>query len=92
MADRIIQQAIAQQPMPIYKSLFPEISTKFLKETLKQKINREKSQAISMFAIRNVKYLGLGKNAKGIYSSPCKIAKESQGQTEIVDSPEQVWC
>ena len=46
-----------------------ESSTKYLEETLKLKVNREKSRTVSVFAIRNFKYLGfcLGKNGKGIY-------------------------
>ncbi len=43
-------------------------STKYLEETLKLKVNREKSRTVSVFAIRNFKYLGfcLGKNGKGV--------------------------
>lgn len=46
-----------------------ETSTKYLEETLKLKVNREKSRTVSVFAIRKFKYLGFsfGKNAKGIY-------------------------
>ena len=46
-----------------------ESSTKYLEGTLKLKVNREKSRAVSVFAIRNFKYLGFcyGKNGKGIY-------------------------
>ena len=46
-----------------------ETSTKYLEETWKLKVNREKSRTVSVFAIRNFKYLGFcfGKNAKGIY-------------------------
>ena len=46
-----------------------ESSTRYLEETLKLKVNREKSQPVSVFAIRNFKYLGFcfGKNGKGIY-------------------------
>ena len=46
-----------------------ETSTKYLEETLKLKVNREKSRTVSVFAIRNFKYLGfcLGKNGRGIY-------------------------
>ena len=46
-----------------------ESSTKYLKETLKLKVNREKSRTVSVFAIRNFKFLGFcfGKNGKGIY-------------------------
>ena len=46
-----------------------ESSTKYLEETLKLRVNREKSRIVSVFAIRNFKYLGFcfGKNGKGIY-------------------------
>lgn len=44
-------------------------SMKYLEETLKLKVNREKSRAVSVFAIRNFEYLGfcLGKNGKDVY-------------------------
>jgi group II intron reverse transcriptase/maturase len=46
-----------------------ESSTKYLEETLKLKVNEKKSRVVSVFAIRNFKFLGftLGKNGKGIY-------------------------
>ena len=46
-----------------------ESSIKYLEEKLQLKVNREKSRTVSIFAIRNFKYLGfcLGKNGKGIY-------------------------
>ena len=46
-----------------------ESSTKYLEETLKLKVNQKKSGVVSVFAIRNFKFLGftLGKNGKGIY-------------------------
>ena len=46
-----------------------ESSTKYLEKTLKLKVNREKSRTVSVFAIRNFKFLGFcfGKNGKGIY-------------------------
>ena len=46
-----------------------ESSTKYLEETLKLKVNREKSRTVSVFAIRNFKFLGFcfGKNGKGMY-------------------------
>ena len=59
-----------------------ESSTKYLEKTLKLKVNREKSRTVSVFAIRNFKYLGfcLGKNGKGIYirvhAKPWKKAKD----------------
>ena len=39
------------------------------KRTLKLKVNQKKSRVVSVFAIRNFKFLGftLGKNGKGIY-------------------------
>ena len=46
-----------------------ESSTKYLEETLKLKVNREKSRTVSVFAIRKFKFLGFcfGKNGKEIY-------------------------
>ena len=46
-----------------------ESSTKYLEETLKLRVNREKSRTVSVFAIRNFKFLGFcfGKNGKGIW-------------------------
>ena len=46
-----------------------ETSTKYLEGTLKLKVNQEKSRVVSVFAIRNFKYLGFcfGKSGKGIY-------------------------
>lgn len=46
-----------------------ESSTKYLEEILKLKMNREKSRSVSVFAIRNFKYLGFGfrKSGKRIY-------------------------
>ena len=46
-----------------------ESSTKYLEGTLKLRVNREKSRTVSVFAIRNFKFLGFcfGKNGKGIY-------------------------
>ena len=46
-----------------------QTSTKYLEKGLKLKVNQEKSRVVSVFAIRNFKYLGftLGKNGKGIY-------------------------
>lgn len=44
-------------------------STKYLEGTLKRKVNQKKSRVVSVFAIRNFKFLGftLGKNGKGVY-------------------------
>ena len=46
-----------------------ETSTKYLEETLRLKVNREKSRTVSVYAIRNFKFLGFcfGKNGKGVY-------------------------
>ena len=46
-----------------------ESSTRYLEEKLKLTVNREKSRAVSVFAIRNFKFLGfaLGRNGSGIY-------------------------
>ena len=45
------------------------LSLKYLEERLKLTVNREKSRTVSVFAIRNFKFLGfaLGRNGKGIY-------------------------
>ncbi len=46
-----------------------ESSTKYLEENLKLTVNREKSRTVSVYAIRNFKFLGfaLGRNGSGIY-------------------------
>lgn len=46
-----------------------ETSTTYLEEKLKLKVNKEKSRTVSVFAIRNFKFLGfaLGRNGKGTY-------------------------
>ena len=46
-----------------------ESSAKYLEERLKLTVNREKSRTVSVFAIRNFKFLGfaLGRNGKDIY-------------------------
>jgi group II intron reverse transcriptase/maturase len=46
-----------------------ESSVKYLEGTLKLKVNREKSRTVSVFAIRNFKYLGFcfGKGENGVY-------------------------
>ena len=59
-----------------------ESSTKYLEETMKLKVNREKSRTVSVFAIRNFKYLGFcfRKNGKGVYirvhTKPWRKAKD----------------
>ncbi|MDO4168840.1 MAG: group II intron reverse transcriptase/maturase [Lachnospiraceae bacterium] len=46
-----------------------ETSTKYLEGTLKLRVNQEKSRVVSVFAIKNFKFLGfaLGRNGTGIY-------------------------
>ena len=46
-----------------------ETSTDYLEGKLKLTVNREKSRVVSVFSIRNFKFLGfaLGRNGKGIY-------------------------
>ena len=46
-----------------------ETGTRYLEEELKLKVNQKKSRVVSVFAIRNFKFLGftLGKSGKGIY-------------------------
>ena len=46
-----------------------ESSTRYLGEKLKLTVSREKSRTVSVFAIRNFKFLGfaLGRNGSGIY-------------------------
>ena len=46
-----------------------ESSTKYLERKLKLTVNREKSRTVSVFAIKNFKFLGfaLGRNGSGIY-------------------------
>ncbi len=46
-----------------------ESSTKYLEGKLKLTVNREKSRTVSVFAIRNFKFLGfgLGRNGSGVY-------------------------
>ena len=53
---------------PLIKK-YQRSSTKYLEERLKITVNREKSRIVSVFAIRNFKFLGfaLGRNGKGIY-------------------------
>lgn len=46
-----------------------ESSTKYLEDTMKLKVNREKSRTVSVFAVRNFKYLGFcfGKGKNGVF-------------------------
>ena len=70
-----------------------ESSTKYLEGILKLKVNREKSRTVSVFAIRNFKYLGFcfGKSGKkNLCPCPWKVMEESQGEAEKAHFPEQV--
>ncbi len=64
-----------------------ESSTKYLEERLKLTVNREKSGTVSVFAIRNFKFLGfaLGRNGKGIYVRvhPKSWEKFKSGRKEL---------
>lgn len=64
-ADDIVLLAKSKQAL----ERLLESSTKYLEERLKLTVNREKSRTVSVFAIRNFKFLGfaLGRNGKGIY-------------------------
>ena len=64
-ADDIV--LLAKSERAAYRLL--ERSTKYLEETLKLRVNREKSRTVSVFAIRNFKFLGFcfGKNGSGIH-------------------------
>ena len=55
---------------------------KYLEGTLKLKVNQEKSRVVSVFAIRNFKFLGftLGKNGKGIY---VRVSWKVMGEDEV---------
>ena len=54
-----------------------ETSTKYLEGTLKLKVNQEKSRVVSVFAIRNFKFLGfaLGRNGGGIFILACLLSR-----------------
>ena len=59
-----------------------ESSTKYLEETLKLKVNREKSRTVSVFAIRNFKFLGFcfwEERKRNLYPNPWEVMEESQG-------------
>ena len=66
-----------------------ESSTKYLEEKLKLTVNREKSRTVSVFAIRNFKFLGfaLGRNGSGIYVRVHpKSWKKFQSKLKIISS------
>jgi len=64
-ADDIV--LLAKSPRAAQRLL--ESSTKYLENTLKLTVNKEKSRAVSVFAIRNFKYLGFafGKGRRGVF-------------------------
>ena len=59
-----------------------ETSAKYLEGTLKLKVNREKSRTVSVFAIRNFKYLGFcfrKREERSIYPRTPEVIQEVQG-------------
>ena len=68
-----------------------ETTRRYLEGKLKLKMNVGKSKVVSVFAIRNFKFLGFalgkGKNG-GLHSSAHKVLEESQGQAERTDFPQ----
>ena len=56
-----------------------ESSTKYLEETLKLKVNREKSRTVSVFAIRNFKFLGFCFRGRAEKES-ISVSMESHGR------------
>lgn len=64
-ADDIV--VLAKSPRAAQRLL--ESSRKYLEEKLKLKVNMDKSRAVSVFSIRNFKFLGfaLGKGRDGVY-------------------------
>lgn len=64
-ADDIV--VLAKSPRAAQRLL--ESSRKYLEEKLKLKVNMDKSRAVSVFSIRNFKFLGfaLGKGKDGVY-------------------------
>ena len=59
-----------------------ESSTKYLEETLKLKVNREKSRTVSVFAIRNFKVPWLlfwEERKRNLHPGPWEIMEEGQG-------------
>ena len=69
-----------------------ESSTKYLEEKLKLTVNREKSRTVSVFAIRNFKFLGfaLGKGKNGIYiRAHTKSLKKAKAKLKELTSRSQ---
>ena len=70
-----------------------ETSIRYLEEKLKLKVNREKSRAVSVFAIRNFKFLGfaLGRNGDGTYICvPSKSWKKMKQRLKDLSSRRRV--
>ena len=69
-----------------------ESSTKYLEETLKLKVNREKSRTVSVFAIRKFKFLGfvLGRT-EGIYIRVMESHGKKAKSFSQLTSQEQIW-
>ena len=69
-----------------------ESSRKYLEGKLKLKMNTEKSRVVSVFAIRNFKFLGfaLGKGARGVYiRAHAKSLKKAKDKLRILTSRSQ---
>ena len=69
-----------------------ESSTKYLEEKLELTVNREKSRTVSVFAIRNFKFLGfaLGKGKNGIYiRAHTKSLKKAKAKLKELTSRSQ---
>ena len=69
-----------------------ESSTRYLEEKLKLTVNREKSRIVSVFAIRNFKFLGfsLGKGKNGIYiRAHTKSLKKAKAKLKELTSRSQ---
>ena len=69
-----------------------ESSTKYLEKTLKLKVNQKKSRVVSVFAIRNFKFLGfaLGKGKNGIYiRAHTKSLKKAKAKLKELTSRSQ---
>lgn len=69
-----------------------ESSTKYLEGTLKLKVNREKSRTVSVFAIRNFKYLGfvMGRTEKESISVCMKSHGRKPRKPAQAHFPEQM--
>ena len=65
-----------------------ETSTRYLEKKLKLRVNTEKSRAVSVYSIRNFKFLGfaLGRNKKGAY---IRVHAKSLKRAKSLRTPSQ---